>query len=165
MKKIILILTSIIFLNNLLYAQLKVSEKNGKYGYVDEKANIQIEHKYDNAEEFIGTLAKVLYENKKYFVDTLGTEYLLAEDFNELDTATRALHLIGKTFKSIPQKLYNFNKLKILIITNEELETISPEIGKLKDLTYLCIVMSKISSLPSEIGKLKKTDIFIHIHV
>lgn len=37
-----------IFINNSLY----VSEKNGKYGFVDEKGNIVVDYKYDDATEF-----------------------------------------------------------------------------------------------------------------
>ncbi len=37
-----------IFINNTLY----VSEKNGKYGFVDEKGNIVVDYKYDDATEY-----------------------------------------------------------------------------------------------------------------
>ena len=81
MKKTILTIIVLIFLQNILFAQLYVSEKNGKYGYVNEQGNVIIGYKYDEAGDFFlwRNYAIVKRDNKKYLVYPTGTEYLVAE--------------------------------------------------------------------------------------
>ncbi len=156
MKKTILIIPILFFLQTILFAQLEVSVKNGKYGYVDDKGNVRISYKYDKANEFDDGFAFVEQNGKFYVIDTLGNEYLYADDINNLSNETLALHLSYLELTEIPKKVFDNAQLKFLILSDNRLKHVPSEIGKLKNLIYLDLHHNQIPNLPSEIGKLEK---------
>ena len=53
-----------------------VVNENGKYGYVDTTDKIVIPFKYKRAENFINGKAKVLENNKEYFINKKGKKII-----------------------------------------------------------------------------------------
>ena len=130
--------------------------KNKKYGFIDKTENIKIEYKYTEALPFNWRtgLSKVKRDNKYFLIDTIGTEYLLAENVNELTSKTEALDLSYQYLTEIPDTVFNFTQLKILLLNDNKLTSLPREIENLTNLTYLNLWASQFASLSSEIGNL-----------
>lgn len=155
MKKLIPIILILLFVQNILVAQLEKSKKNEKYGYVDKQGNIIIPYKYIEAEKFQGGFAKVKLNKHNYLIDPAGREYLLAEDINSLTSKTLALDLNSRKLTEIPQKVFNYQQLKVLLLARNKLTFLPPEIGSLTNLTELDLSENLLVSLPNEILNLK----------
>lgn len=166
MKKTILIILTIIFLQSIVFSQLTPVEKDGKFGYVDKQGNLVIDYKYDEARVFDRHgLAKVIMVNRYYLIDSIGTEYLLADNnIDSLSEETRALDLSSSHLIEIPEEVFMFPNLQILLLNNANMHAITvlgginvlpKEIGNLTNLIVLDLRLNSINKLPPEIGKLK----------
>jgi len=107
-----------------------------------------------------------------YFLDTLGNEYRMTDDINQLDENIEALDfrnkrpqgagkikLIGNGFKKaayrrINRKIFRNTQLKILLLNNTRFTKLSPLISNLKNLQRLGLYGNNLTSLPAEIGQL-----------
>ena len=132
-----------------------IAFKNDKYGFINKQGDIVIEYKYQDAQPFRRTngLAKVKRN------DTLGREYLLAEDINDLSNETKALDLSENNLTEISEEIFNYSQLEILLLHNNIFSELPPEIENLTNLSYLDISgkyynRKKISALPLSFFKL-----------
>ena len=103
---------------------------NNLYGFIDPEGNTVIDFKYEEAFPFdMETgFAKVKLNNQYYLIDTTGTrEYLLCDDPEKLNNFTVALDLRNRGLKSIPEKIYKYPQIKILLLSGNELEQLPPE--------------------------------------
>ena len=57
-------------------------ERDGKYGYVDEKGNIAVAAKYDEAGNFSEQLAAVVVDRKSFFIDGAGRVVIALDDYD-----------------------------------------------------------------------------------
>ena len=142
--------------------------KNGAFGFIDKKGNIKIDYKYTEASQFNRNTgwAKVSNNFSKFYIDTSGHEYRLAENLRSLEDAKtnkiefKALELTsGQINRIIPDIIFANSKLEILIL--KQMVHINKEsikrIEKLNNLTHLDLSNSLVySELPKEIGKLSK---------
>lgn len=84
MKKLILLLTLLIFALTLPAQNLKVcTDKKGRCGYANEQGEVVIKCKYDIAFEFENDIAKVSKGGKFGFIDSDGEE-ILPTDYEEI---------------------------------------------------------------------------------
>ena len=68
-----------------------------KFGFINKDANVVIDYKYDKAEQFDSTgLAIVFKDTMKYFIDTTGNEYKIANNINEIADGIMAIDPQGK---------------------------------------------------------------------
>lgn len=87
-------------------------------------------------------------------LDTLGNVYPVAFDVNRLRRGITALDLSGKNITSIPELVFQYPELEILLLENDRLISLPPEIGTLVNLKVLNLKGTELSSLPPEIGNL-----------
>jgi len=112
--------------------------KNGNYGFIDKEGNTTIEYTYDDAKPFENNgYAKVKRYGIYYLIDTLGTEYQITHDANQLNENISALDLQDKRLKFIPAKIFRNTQLQILFLSKNQLTSLPAEIKQLKQLKYL----------------------------
>lgn len=144
-------------MHNLIYAQLQKVYKDSKWGYADKQGNIKISHIYDDAGNFdfewLG-LAKVNRDGKDYLLDTTGTEYLLTTELDNITNETEALDLSRKFLTEIPDVVFNYPQIKILLLTSNNLSTLPANIDSLPNIFYLDLQTNQLSSIPKQIGNL-----------
>jgi Leucine-rich repeat (LRR) protein len=144
-----------------------VAYKGDQYGYINKKGEVVIDYRYEEAENFEDGFAKVKKYGKKYWIDTLGKEYRLAESLKELSREVLALDLSGQDFDTFPLEILNHPQLKILKLSNSRIPLIPNEISKLKKLEVLYFKYntelkgwdgedSSMLSLPENIGALQQ---------
>jgi Leucine-rich repeat (LRR) protein len=127
-----------------------------KYGFIDKNLGTKIGFKYGEALPFERTgFAKVKKENGYFFIDTLGNEYPLATELNQLSSKITALDLRGKELTEIPDTVLKSFQLKVLLLSENQLQALPPHIGELKSLQSLDLSDNKLKALPAEIGDLK----------
>ncbi len=171
MKKILLQVFIIFITQNIIYAQyvrfsyssLMVSEKDGKYGYVDFDWNLKIPYKYEKADEFSRDFyAKVQKDNTEYLIDTLGKEYLYADDITALTKNVRAINLNNKSLLEIPGGIFSHAQVELLFLANNSLTELPVELGQLTNLELLNLRNNNLTQIPIEIAKLDKL-IFLNL--
>jgi hypothetical protein len=137
----------------------KVDENTGigRYGFIDKNGNVIIDFKYSDAEPFDNNtgLARVKREGKLYLLDTLGVEYLLAENVNQLKDVTEALDLSSQNLSTIPSVIFEYPKLKILLLFDNSISMFPEEIENLSNLLQLDVSENNIQEIPSSIQNLK----------
>jgi len=170
MKYSIIILVFLFFIQYSSFAQLTVSEKDGKYGYIDKHGNVKIPYIYNEAWNFnYPGYAYVQKEKKEYLIDTLGTEYRLAyNNIDSLSEETRALDLSCSHLVEIPKRVFMFPLLEILFLDDANMHAITTlggikslpsEIGTLTNLLVLKLEKNSIKEIPTEIENLIKLQI------
>ncbi len=141
MKKIIFIL-SIIISHLFVIGQPMLSEKNGKFGFINWRHETLIDFKYDKADEFNienNKFAKVTYNNEQYLINTDGEEFLLTNYNESLKSNTQALIIDTdneKYYKAIISQITKKSDIRILIISSEN-NIFPDELYLLKKLEHL----------------------------
>ncbi|MEI7526824.1 MAG: WG repeat-containing protein, partial [Mariniphaga sp.] len=133
------------------------------YGFIDKQGNSVIRCKYKIASpiDYQTGFAKVKREprwtNYTYLIDTTANEeYILCEDLSLLNNKTTALRLKEKGLHEIPEKVFEYKQLKILLLSQNLLNRVPPEISSLSNnLFFLDISFNNIGELDREIGTLK----------
>ncbi|MEL7119109.1 MAG: hypothetical protein AAFO07_06705 [Bacteroidota bacterium] len=131
--------------------------KDSRFYYIDKEGDAVAKlGGWNKAEQFDEQgFAKVEEGGKKYFLDTLGQKYELANSIEELNENTLALDLRGKKLDSFPEQILNFPQLKLLFFNQSStFKNIPDEIEKLNQLYFLDLSGTAITSLPTEIGQL-----------
>lgn len=131
--------------------------KNSKYGFIDIQDNLEIDYKYTQARVFDQNMgyARVKKGSEYYLIDTTGTEFLFAEEINNLNENTKALDLsIGLT-KNL-EEVFNYTQIEIISLNGKYLDTLSHKIINLTNLKYLNLGSNRLSTLPSEIRQFSK---------
>ncbi len=126
------------------------------YGFIDKELNTKIAFKYEEAlpfDEQTG-FAKVKHQNLYYLIDTLGQEYLLATDINQLRPEITALDLRNKQLSNIPPSVFEQKQLKILLLGGNSLVRLPEAVDKLSALTYLDLSFNQLINLPESVSKL-----------
>ncbi|WP_149243066.1 leucine-rich repeat domain-containing protein [Dyadobacter sp. 32] len=133
-------------------------EINGstKFGFINKNGLPEIDYIYDEVTQFSETdgFARVKREKKNYLLDTLKNEYLLATTLNEITDQTTALDLSSQQLDSIPETIFRYPKIKVLLLYNNSIKHISERIAELTSLTTLNLYINKLTSLPPQIEKL-----------
>ncbi len=127
-----------------------------KYGFIDKGGNTVIDYKYDEAIPFDETgYAKVKTGGHYYLIDTIGLEYPLATEINQLNGYITALDLRNKNLDSIPAIVFSQSQLKILWLSSNHLLSLPDQIGTLKNLESLELGGNRLDELPKQISMLK----------
>ncbi|MFN0214103.1 MAG: leucine-rich repeat domain-containing protein [Saprospiraceae bacterium] len=127
-----------------------------RYGFIDKSLTTKIVFKYGEAQPFDWTgFAKVKKDADYFFIDTLGNEYHLATELNQLSSKITALDLRRKKLAEIPDTVLKSTPLKILLLSGNQLQTLPAQIGELKSLHSLNLSGNLLQSLPAQIGELK----------
>jgi hypothetical protein len=148
-------------INNIYFYQnrfgLAYNDTTNTYGFIDKDLNQKIEFKYKEALPFDYTgYAKVKSKDNIYFlIDTLGIEYRLANDIDQLNSKVSALDLRNKILTSIPKVVFENKQLKILLLNQNRLTGIDGIEG-LRKLEYLDLHGNLISKVSLKIGSLLK---------
>lgn len=132
-------------------------EKDGKlwYGFIDKNLNVIIDYKYTDAETFDDTgFAKVKRGGKSYLVDVAGKEYLVSYNIDSLTNSTTALYLGSKDFTKFPSQIFNYGNLKVLILSDCNLDVLPPGIEKLVNLKQLDLAQNYFKKMPPAVLKL-----------
>jgi Leucine-rich repeat (LRR) protein len=132
-------------------------EKDGKlwYGFIDKNLNVIIDYKYNDAETFDDTgFAKVKRGGKSYLVDVAGNEYLVSYHVDSLTNSTTALYLDSKDFTKFPDQIFNYTNLKVLILSDCNLDVLPPGLEKLTNLQQLDLAQNYFKKMPPAILQL-----------
>jgi len=132
-----------------------------KFGYVNKNGDIMIDFFFNSAEPFDENTgyARVSMRGYKgydyYYIDTLNNQFLLAEDWSELEEQT-TFQIINLSYNS-SKKLSHLGKQKTAEYLNLEgyKFKLDKNIGKLTNLEVLKLNESYFKSIPSVIGNLK----------
>lgn len=89
--------------------------KAGKFGFIDNKGNIRIEPKFDQAEDFSEGLALVSLNRKKVFIDQTGEIKIAPKDFEAINGFTNGLARGNVTNRERYNKGYIDKSGKIVI--------------------------------------------------
>ena len=137
----------------------KAVQEGEHFHFVNDKKEI-LSHlgTWDKAEGFASRsdLAKVEKEGRRYFLDTKGRTYLLAEKLEDIKAETQAVDLSKQLFNELPQELFQWTGLQILILQDCELTTISPKIAQLQNLEFFFAASNALQVLPDELFSLPK---------
>jgi len=108
--------------------------------------------------------ARAKRDNKVFYIDRSGREYSVAEKVEDILPGTQIINLHNKKLKEIPSSIFSCTNLRVLILSNNKIDELPPEIGLLTKLekldfgykySWFSRNMNSISKLPPEIGKLK----------
>ncbi|MEO1715338.1 MAG: leucine-rich repeat domain-containing protein, partial [Bacteroidota bacterium] len=110
------------------------------------KADLFNEHGYATVMDFIP---------EKYWLDTVGNIYRLAEGLNEVDSLTMAADFYSQQLESIPDSIWDFHHLRMLDLSWNPIQAISPKISQLHKLQWLNLSHVHCFTLPEELGQLK----------
>ena len=136
--------------------KIALAYNNGKYGYINKNGALIIPYKYKKATHFEEStgFASAERDGQHYLIDTTGREYLLANNSQSLNGAVEALDLRNQHLSELPKYVFNYVKLKVLLISGNNLTLVPNELINLKELTHLDASNNKIQTLPSKIGGL-----------
>ena len=153
--------TNAFYFNNGSFAlSLKKNAGDGEedlYGFIDKNANIYIDYLYNEATSFdyYDGYARVKRSEQKYLLDTLRSEYPLAQNINELNDEKTSLDLHNKQLNSIPFTVFNYPKLEILLLYKNQIEELPIQIKNLINLQHLDLSDNfGIKKLPNELWTL-----------
>jgi hypothetical protein len=159
---------------------LSYDSQTKKYGFIDKNLQTHIEFKYDAALPFDYTgyawvkfgasrRMKSMENGYYYLIDTVGNEYLLethfsTENFRLDDQRVRALDLRHKQLEQLRLE-GTLPKLEILLLGDNQLQSIPTEIFQLDQLKTLDLSVNDLSNLPSEIWSLHSLEsLFLHFN-
>jgi Leucine-rich repeat (LRR) protein len=137
-----------------------VTAKDRKFGFVDADGEQLLGgFKFDKAQPFDDNgFAKVeIYDipskiYNKYLLDTLGYTYLLAVSLKDLTPNTEALDLSGQGLTIIPENIKQYQNLKILILSDNQISQLNKDIFTgLTNLQYLNLSNNLINQLERNI--------------
>jgi len=136
--------------------KIALAHKNGKYGYIHKSGKVVIPFKYDQATHFeeINGFAKVRRNGEQYLVDTTGREFLLASSSQSLNGKVEALDLRNQHLSKLPDYVFDYVGLKVLLLSNNNLSYLPKKITRLKEITHLDASNNKIQELPEQISEL-----------
>ncbi|MEN9610590.1 MAG: hypothetical protein RLZZ628_1404 [Bacteroidota bacterium] len=143
---------------------LAYESSNNKYGFIDKNLNTKIKFKYNTALPFdqdgfaVVTRKNAHNIDTNFLIDTIGIEYQLATNIQQLDSNTIALDLRGRNLRKIPEKVFQQPQLKILLINNNNIDSLDRHIGLLRHLIYLDLSGNQLSKLPTSIGLLENLE-------
>ena len=123
-----------------------------KYGFINRQGETVIDFIYESAIPFDDPgFAKVKWKKNNYFIDTTGKKkYLLCDDLNNLNDMVEAIDLRDKGLKEFPEKIFQCKKLKILLLSKNQITHIPDHNPWLSDsLLLLDLSGNTIDSLPS----------------
>lgn len=84
-----------------------------------------------------------------------GTSYQMAMSINELNAQTQALCLYDMGLSQIPQKIYQFPQLKVIILAQNNFSSLPYQFFNIfKNLTLLDVSGNSLDALPYQIGQL-----------
>ena len=155
--------------------------KSQRFGFIDKQGNVKINYQYQEALPFNPKtgLARVVSEYDSYLIDTMGVQYGLVKNVEELCTFVKAIDLKLNELKKMPAEIFKNQQLEMIFFNNNSLTKLPPEIGNLeylkildvnenfvlktvpkqignlKNLTYLSLNYNQLASLPKEIGNLE----------
>lgn len=139
---------------------LAANEYGSKYGFIDRELNTKIDFKYDEALPFDYTgFARVKRENQNFLIDTTGREYPVANDVSQLGTGITALDLRNRDLDSLSSKVFGQQGLEVLLLSQNQLSELPPEIGQLAKLSSLELGGNQLDSLPKEMENLKELEL------
>ena len=138
--------------------KIALAHKEGKYGFVHKNGNMVIPFKYDQATHFEESngFSTVLRNGEQYLIDTTGREYLLASNSQSLNGKIEALDLRNQHLSELPDYVFDYVGLKILLLSNNNLSYLPESIIRLKELTHLTVANNKILEIPEKISELLK---------
>lgn len=152
------IISQLYFYNNKFALAVKKTKGENEYGFIDKQGNIMIGFKYKEAYPFDENtgFAKVRDSRDYFLIDTARRAYRLAEDLEQINLNTAALNFQSKHLTEIPNKIFYFTQLKILLLSDNSIKQISPNIITLSDsLFFLDLSNNKINACPAELWKLQ----------
>ncbi|MFN0036897.1 MAG: leucine-rich repeat domain-containing protein [Saprospiraceae bacterium] len=134
----------------------------GSYGFIDKNLNTKIAFRYTEALPFDHTgfaWVKGWDDNDEkqldFLIDTLGNEYPLASDVEELNETTTALDLRNRNIDTLSSVVFRNPQLKVLLLGENKLMQLPRELGNLKNLIFLGLSRNKLEQLPRELGNLE----------
>ncbi len=127
-----------------------------KYGFINKEGETIINYQYDGAIPFDRNtgFAWVTKNEEKYLLGPDKVEYPLANSIKNLTSEITALDLRDQSFTHIPDTVFQFPKLKIILFDGNPLTELPPDIGKLMNLQTLNLRGTQLTELPSNIDKL-----------
>lgn len=136
--------------------KITLAIKEDKFGYLNKNGKVTIPFKYDHAAGFeLKTgFAKVTRDGKNYLIDTTGKEYSLATNISSINGTTEAIDLREQNLNEIPENVFNYKAIKILLLSNNKIKDLPEAITRLKELTYLDVSNNVIPNLPGNIADL-----------
>ena len=90
----------------------------------------------------------------KYLLHQDGSKFRVTTHISELNDHIEALDLSGKPWTTIPEIVFDFKQIRVLILSSMHITSLSPKIGNLTNLVSLSVSNNKIKELPTEIGLL-----------
>lgn len=126
----------------------------GKFGFIDKEGNTMINFDYVGARPFneLGfawAAQQGIGREQKFWVDTAGKNYHLAENLNELTSHTQVLDLSGITLDSLPDSVFNYTNLEMILL--KKTEYIPSGMGKLHRLKLFSCEECTMDSLQADI--------------
>ncbi len=144
-KRAIAVLSKIYFYKE--HFGLAYDQSGGKYGFIDKNLTTKIVFKYEEAQPFeYPGVAKVKYEGQYFLIDTLGNQYFLTTELDQLSPITTALDLRGKELIEMPNSVRRSPQLKIVLISGNRLTNVSG-IENLTNLTILNLWNNRLTSV------------------
>lgn len=135
------------------------------YGFIDKEGQAHIPFKYTQAKPFnYQGYAEVEASSKKYLIDTLGEEFLLATKVNQLSSKTKAADLSGQGLKEFPEELLAVEGLVYLNLSSNQISHLPDSISNLSKLRYLDLSFNNIKQLPYSITTLNKLKVLLASH-
>ncbi len=136
--------------------KIALAYKNGKYGYILKNGKVKIPFNYDQATPFEASngFARVQREGKSYLIDTTGKEFLLASNSLSLNGKVEALDLRNQHLSKLPDYVFDYVGLKILLLSNNNLSFLPENISRLKEITHLDLSNNKLQEIPNKIGEM-----------
>lgn len=97
--------------------------------------------------------------SSKKYSDEQGNTYVLAEKIEELTSKTTAL-VLKDTLNVLPDEIFDFPQLKVLILKGNKLKLLPDKIATLKDLEVFDVSDNQLIVLNKGISELRKLRIF-----
>lgn len=117
--------------------------------------NAFINYSTINAQKLLDDYKIVKSNNQKTLIDDKGEQFVLAENESELTPNTTAL-VLKANIKKLPEAIFNFPNLKILILKGNLLTSLPEKFTLLPNLEVLDLSQNNLYVLPKSIMNLKK---------
>ncbi len=133
--------------------------REGQFYFIDKNGqrveNISKEG-WDKATQFDRRgLAQVWRSGESFLLDTFGQEYPVAYQLKDITPHTKALDLSGQSYQKIPRKVFAQRGLEILLLNDNQIETLPAQIQLLSELRYLDLSKNNLIDFPPSLGKLE----------
>lgn len=97
--------------------KIALAFKNGKFGFINKRADVVIDFDYDKAKNFDDTgYANVEKAGIKYLINAKGDEYKVAYSLVDLNPEIKAIDLRSEELSALPAEIFEFEKLEIVIL-------------------------------------------------